>query len=227
MPRRTATLLDQLQFDPQNDVLVSVGDIIDRGPKIRETIEYLFALPRFHMVLGNHEDKFVRYLQGNNVKPTGGMQTTIDAYESRFPPELVERLRALPLIIKTPSGYVVHAGFDPEMPPEEQGRAGLHLHALLWGKTYFDEINGRAWYTLWPHDAPRVFFGHIPIEDGPAEGNVIALDAGCVFGGHCTSSIAGMGRFIRLRRKKHTRSANMVWRSTSRSGRYCVAAKST
>ena len=177
------SLLAQLNFDPAEDVLVSVGDIIDRGPKVRETIDFLFSLPRFHMVIGNHEEKLLRYLEGRNVKPTGGMQTTIDAYDGRFPLELAEQLRALPLILRTPSGIVVHAGFDPEMPPDEQGRADCLYMRFYGGKTYFDEINGRAWFTLWPAELPRVFFGHIPLEDGPAAGNIYALDAGCVFGG--------------------------------------------
>src|SRR5262245_29494387 len=49
--------------------------------------------------------------------------------------------------------------------------------------SYFDEVNGRVWHSLWPADAPRVFFGHIPEEDGPELPHVVSLDAGCVFGG--------------------------------------------
>jgi RNA ligase len=176
-------LLEQLHFDPAHDVLISVGDLVDRGPKIKETVEYLFALPEFHMVLGNHEHKLLRHLQGRSVKVASGLQTTIDAYNNQFPPDLLERLAALPLILKTPSGYVVHAGFDPEMPPEEQSQADCLYMRYYGGKTYFDEINGRVWYALWPKEWPRVFFGHIPEPKGPSEGNVISLDGGCVFGG--------------------------------------------
>jgi RNA ligase len=50
------------------------------------------------------------------------------------------------------------------------------------GKTYFDEINGQLWHTLWPADYPRVFFGHIPDPDGPLRDNIVGLDGGCVFG---------------------------------------------
>ncbi len=176
-------LLDRLGYEPGRDVLISVGDVIDRGPKIRETVEYLFGLPDFHMGLGNHEDKFLRYLQGHPVKVTGGMETTIRAYGGQFPPGLVERLAALPLILRTPAGYVVHAGFDPEMAPEEQTRADCLYLRFYGGKDYFDEVNGRLWHTLWPADGPRVFFGHIPEEDGPELPHVVSLDAGCIFGG--------------------------------------------
>ncbi len=175
-------LLTELAFDPARDVLISVGDIVDRGPKIKETLEFLRGLPDFHMVLGNHEDKLLRYLEGNPVKLAGGLETTVAAHDNQFPADLAPWLASLPLIIKTPSGYVVHAGFDPEMAPDEQQRSDCIYMRYYGGTTYFDAINGQIWYTLWPRDAPRVFFGHIPDPDGPSDGNVIALDRGCVFG---------------------------------------------
>src|SRR5262249_34072106 len=86
-------------------------------------------------------------------------------------------------ILKTPSGYVVHAGFDPEMPPEEQYPSDCIYMRYYGGKTYFDAVNGRLWHTLWPKDWPRVYFGHVPDADGPCQAHIVSLDAGCVFGG--------------------------------------------
>ena len=50
--------LDQAGFDPTNEnhMLVSLGDIVDRGPKPVETLEYLMGLPRKVLIRGNHED---------------------------------------------------------------------------------------------------------------------------------------------------------------------------
>ena len=50
--------LDSAGFDPENGdhLLVSLGDIVDRGPKPVETLEYLMGLPRKVLVKGNHED---------------------------------------------------------------------------------------------------------------------------------------------------------------------------
>ena len=61
-------LLGRVGFDPQADVLVCVGDVVDRGPKIRETLEYLFGLPSFQTVLGDHEDRLLRHLEGRGGK---------------------------------------------------------------------------------------------------------------------------------------------------------------
>jgi RNA ligase len=177
------TLLARLDFDPALDSIISVGDIVDRGPRIKETVEYLFGLPSFHMVLGNHEDKFLRYLHGHSVQIGNGLENTIASFGDRFPPDLAERLETLPLILRTPSGYVVHAGFNPESLPEEQRREDCIYMRFHGGKTYFDATNGVVWHALWPKDSPRVFFGHIPTTDGPFEPHVVGLDGGCVFGG--------------------------------------------
>jgi serine/threonine protein phosphatase 1 len=50
--------LDKAGFDPNNKehVLVSCGDLLDRGPQPRECLEYVMSLPRKILICGNHED---------------------------------------------------------------------------------------------------------------------------------------------------------------------------
>lgn len=192
-------LLDRLHYDASSDVLISVGDIVDRGPKVRETIEFLRRQPNFHTVLGNHEDKLARYVKGNPVKIGHGLQQTIAAFGDGFPPDFLPWLESLPLILKTPSGYVVHAGFDPESSPVEQSREDCIYMRFHGGKTYFDEMNGILWHALWPKDGPRVFFGHIPTEHGPELPHVVALDGGCVFGGELRIFDSTDGRVHRIK----------------------------
>src|SRR5205807_3277574 len=72
--------------------------------------------------------------------------------------------------------------FNPEAAPDEQFRDDCIYMRWHGGKTYFDQMNGVLWYTLWPRSGPRVFFGHIPTE-GLNEPHVVGLDGGCVFGG--------------------------------------------
>jgi serine/threonine protein phosphatase 1 len=186
-------LLKKQQFDRNRDVLISVGDIVDRGPKIKETVEFVFALPQFYMVRGNHDDKLCRYLEGPGIRISGGLQSTIIAYDGEFPPGMKNLLGSLPFIVKIPSGNVVHAGFDPEQPLEEQLPEDCLYMRYYGGKDYLDADDGQLWYTVWPSDGPRVFFGHIP-EARPFAPNVIALDGGCVFGGELRAFDSRDGR---------------------------------
>ena len=116
-------LLDNVKFNRDEDVLVSCGDIVDRGPKIREMIEFCRSLPRFFSVCGNHDDKCLRWAEGRNVKVANGLQRTIDSYEGKMPQDVTEWIRSFPLIGKVPHGYVVHAGFDPLSLPEQQQKS--------------------------------------------------------------------------------------------------------
>ena len=53
--RELDLLLEQHKFDPQQDLLISVGDIIDRGPDSLGCLA-LLQEPWFRCVRGNHEE---------------------------------------------------------------------------------------------------------------------------------------------------------------------------
>jgi bis(5'-nucleosyl)-tetraphosphatase (symmetrical) len=58
-------LLDQVSFDSSQDQLISVGDLINRGPKSLETMRFCKDLgPAFKMVLGNHDLHLLAIAQG-------------------------------------------------------------------------------------------------------------------------------------------------------------------
>ncbi|MBT5006466.1 MAG: diadenosine tetraphosphatase, partial [Halieaceae bacterium] len=49
-------LLKKVKFDPKTDVLWSVGDIVNRGPKCLKTLRFLYKMrDSLVMVLGNHD----------------------------------------------------------------------------------------------------------------------------------------------------------------------------
>ena len=53
--------LEQLGFHPIRDLLFSVGDLIDRGPRSEATLEWI-ASRRMHAVRANHEQTMVKAL---------------------------------------------------------------------------------------------------------------------------------------------------------------------
>lgn len=176
------TMLTDLAFNKDEDVLIAAGDLVDRGPKVKEVLEFCHSLPRFYSVMGNHDEKCVRYFEGRPCKVAHGLQDTIDQFGGKMPPDILDWMRNFPLILKTPAGYVVHAGFDPLMTPEEQQKSDCLYMRYYGGKSYFDKQDGIIWYRLWPKEYPKVFYGHIPEVSGPALPNIVSLDGGCVFG---------------------------------------------
>ena len=49
-------LLEEVDFIPGKDVLWSVGDVVNRGPKCLKTLRFLYSMrDSLVMVLGNHD----------------------------------------------------------------------------------------------------------------------------------------------------------------------------
>lgn len=107
--------LDALNFDPQVDALVSVGDLADRGPDSMASLHWL-EQPWFHRIVGNHD-----------VAPRLVLQGEISRYDFRqwggdwcmdLPDEEIERVATLledapvALTVTTPGGKrvgIIHA----------------------------------------------------------------------------------------------------------------------
>ena len=108
--RKLDAALDQVGFDGETDVLLSVGDLVDRGP-CSEEFETYIGKPWFHRVRGNHDDQPREYLLGYEstkaVAGNGG-QWLLDK-----PREEIERLATvledapLLLTVTTPAGHRV------------------------------------------------------------------------------------------------------------------------
>ena len=47
--------LAEVNFDPDNDILISAGDLLDRGSETIETIKFILSLPKCVIVRGNHD----------------------------------------------------------------------------------------------------------------------------------------------------------------------------
>lgn len=74
-------LLAKVDYRPYEDVLIFAGDLIDRGPKIRQVLEFVktgYDRGLVFTVMSNHEFKYLRYLRGNKVTATHGLQETIN-----------------------------------------------------------------------------------------------------------------------------------------------------
>lgn len=174
-------LLDEREFDLINDVLISIGDVVDRGPKSREALEFCKSLPNFYGIMGNHDDKCIRYFKGAKVKTNYGLDKTIEQFPDGMPTEMLAFMESFSHILKTPVGYLVHAGLDPLLPIEKQQARDCIYMRYYGGDSYFDEEEGQYWFKLWPKET-KVFFGHEVNPKGFIPEHTVSLDGGCCFG---------------------------------------------
>ncbi len=181
--------------------LVFVGDIVDRGDGIVPALELVHRLcVRGHAltVLGNHDDRFGRWLRGRPVPIRHGLEETVAQYMSlpgetreQWGPELVDFLGVLPWSLHLDGGrlIVAHAAWHAELHDE---RSGDRIRAYtLYGPTTGQKTpEGFPERIDWaPHfDGPElVVFGHQIYETPYVHDHAIGIDTGCVFGGALTA----------------------------------------
>lgn len=170
---------DEFQKLPQTNIpIISCGDVIDRGPKIWELLHWISQnRRRFYMVLGNHEDKFIRWLIGNKVE-AGYLEQTIKQAgtwwdESKISTALF--LMEFPWLIRIDGSsqfLVTHAGVNYYSEPERQD-------------SFYLRYIRDDWWSEDPECFRRyrnIFFGHCPkLETN--DHRAICLDGGCAYGG--------------------------------------------
>ena len=106
--RSLVALLDEVAF-ADNDTLLCVGDLVNRGPESLATLRFARDLgDRFACVLGNHDLHFLAMVYGGHPhRRSDTMEALLTAADCR---ELAEWLRHQPLLIEGEAQVVVHAG---------------------------------------------------------------------------------------------------------------------
>jgi serine/threonine protein phosphatase 1 len=172
-------LLDEVDIQP-DDLLVSVGDLVDRGPDPGAVVGLFRERPNSVVVMGNHERKHVRgifsYAQEITRLQLG------DHYA-----ETVEWMRTLPYYFENEHVRVVHAAMLCGVPLSEQ------REEILCGSTrgerelteLFPDSHWHDHYT----DAKPVVFGHHVTGREPMirDGRVFGLDTGACHGWNLTA----------------------------------------
>ena len=185
----------------RDDLVVFLGDYIDRGPDARHVIDIILDLGRDTDVVGlkgNHEALFLDFLDhpesvGAGLFVLNGGTTTLANYAYsdgtiEIPDTHLNFFRNLRLCYETDAYFFVHAGV-PDRPlsslvPEE------HELALLWSRYPFLSSDYK-WEKTIVH-------GHTPVREAEILANRINIDTGCVYDGRLTGIELPSGRLFQV-----------------------------
>jgi hypothetical protein len=184
-------LLEKVELGSK-DRVVSVGDLITKGPKNREVLELFMTDARFSTVIGNHDLALRRRWNGEDIdlKPAQKevhkeLKAEKDAYASFF--------NRLPFVIDLKTHLVVHAGLRPNVELCSQTTGDMTRIRTLGPDRESEE--GTPWYHVY-HGEKIVLFGHWPAPEPRRGKKAIGLDTGCVYGYNLTAYIIETDEFV-------------------------------
>ncbi len=188
-------LLSKISIDWDRDLMVFLGDYVDRGPNARGVMELLIEMKRDRserliFLKGNHEWMFSQYLTGRyrSLFLKNGGRETLCSYHSadgrvEIPQSHMDFLDHLDLYFETEEYVFVHAGLRPDVPISDQSPEDL-----MWIRSPFLE-SSYDW-------GKRVIFGHTPFLIPFIENNKVGIDTGAVYGGRLTCLILPDFEFV-------------------------------
>lgn len=182
-------LLGAVGFAPGRDVLMPVGDLVNKGPDSEGVLDLLMELDA-QPVLGNHD---LHWLARGSAA----------ARHLRW-------LRALPVVRIFDDLIAVHAGLHPAW--DEAKLASLDADEVDYAvNVRYCDAKGVQPDRDWPPPGPpyrpwddfyegrkRVVFGHWARRGLVVRPQCVGLDTGCVYGGKLTAWVAEEDRIVQV-----------------------------
>ena len=130
-------LLQQVDFNPEQDTLWLTGDLVARGPGSLEVLRYVKSLgDAVRLVLGNHDLHLLAVYAGiSRNKPKDRLTPLLEADDAD---ELINWLRRQPLLQVDEEKKLVmgHAGITPQWDIETAKKCAREVEAVLASDSY-------------------------------------------------------------------------------------------
>ena len=133
-------LLEKIDFQEGEDRLLFVGDLVNRGKKSKEVVEFLYSIKdSVDIVLGNHDISLLAVYWGLK-KPNHTLKPLI---ESANIDKFVEWIRGMPFVryYKDSNFLLVHAGIPPRFDLDD----ALEFNNILTQK--LQSTNAKEWLS--------------------------------------------------------------------------------
>lgn len=187
--------LEAVNFDYNNDTLIQLGDVVDRGEDTYSCIEELLKIKNLIAIKGNHDDEWLKHL----INPKGipnlwkqGAKKTLESYVTlHIKPEIHTHFfqNQLPYYIDENLNLFIHGGFNRHRLIEDQEPDDIYWwdrDLLACARSYHSMKNNNYSFKIKGCEKGKfkeIFVGHTPVqyfnEDKPIKyANIWDLDIG-------------------------------------------------
>lgn len=205
-------LFDKFNYDPSNDRVILLADLVDRGSDSVGVIRKAREM-KLESVLGNHDKHILTWVDNDRV---GGK-----AYYKDLSEEDIQYIRDMPLYIEGDDFVALHAGIRRNIPLNQQSEYDLlHLRYLNEQQELISlrkinklgkiETGAKIWSEYGPFPllgGKDIVCGHSVMDDVRidryADGTAVwFIDCGCVFGGKLVGLIWESKQIVEVKAKK-------------------------
>jgi bis(5'-nucleosyl)-tetraphosphatase (symmetrical) len=182
----------------KEDIEICVGDVITRGKASIKTLRYLQA-NNIKSVLGNHEDKLIRYLEHqkslkiNPIKLDNDEKNIVNSLNKQD----IEFLQKMPLFMKFGEIVILHGGLQNHFHLDEISKK---TQAKILRMRFLDESGNFIsldqeskklifWADIYDGNQGFVVYGHQKFDEEKINKHALGIDTGCVYGRKLTASI--------------------------------------
>jgi serine/threonine protein phosphatase 1 len=134
---------ERSKFNYNEDKLIVLGDVVDGWPEVKECIDELMKIKHLVLILGNHDEWFLHWLETGIAQPIWtkqGGQASINSLSPKGYIEEKDRQKYIKFFRKAKPYYIgkgdrvyVHGGFYFDSPIEE-----TPMDVLLWDRELFE-----------------------------------------------------------------------------------------
>ncbi|WP_321470681.1 metallophosphoesterase [Halarcobacter sp.] len=182
----------------KNYIEVCVGDIITKGKDSIKTLDFIIE-HNIKSVLGNHEDKIIRYLNHQNSNKKNPIK--LDKDEQNIVNNLNDNhilyLKQLPLYLKFGNITVLHGGLQNGIKLENLSKRDKekilrmryldeNYNYLTYGK---EDEKSIFWADIYDGNEGFIVYGHQWFEDIKKNKYTLGIDTGCVYGNKLTAVV--------------------------------------
>ncbi len=181
-----------------NDVEICVGDILTRGPKDLEVLQYVMQ-ENISSIRGNNDDVFLRFRYESYEDINHSPKSYQKAYNTlqRMTSKEFSFIEKMPFFHKINNLTIIHGGLQPGINLDSAHIDELQLttrisylnHEYKYVKPRDKENHVYLWSDIYDGREGFVVYGHHVFDKVKRDKHSLGIDTGCVFGGKLTAAV--------------------------------------